>query len=114
MDNVFRTRVDSCCMYSVTLYYKSYRLLFQEDETMEFALLRCGNPNCKNPPFTSEKFLVNRLTLAIRKNIQQYYAVGLVKTTTMNLLTKVFNLNTLRDGLFVRIEAVRQGLGGYH
>ncbi|KZS08622.1 DNA polymerase [Daphnia magna] len=45
-----------------------------DDGYVEFALSRCGNSNCKKIPFTAEKQLVNRLTLAIRKHIQLYYA----------------------------------------
>ncbi|EFX79893.1 hypothetical protein DAPPUDRAFT_304346 [Daphnia pulex] len=49
-----------------------------DDGNIEFALSRCGNPNCKKTPFSAEKFLVNRLTHTVRKHIQLYYAGWLV------------------------------------
>lgn len=43
---------------------------------MEFVLSRCANPKCKKPPYTYVHQLSNKLTQAIRKNIQLYYAVS--------------------------------------
>lgn len=53
---------------------------------------RCGNPNCQKQPLSAEKYLVNRLTLAIRKHIQQYYAV-----ISVDILRVMYNLQYLTE-----------------
>lgn len=76
---------------------------------MEFSLSRCANPKCKRAPHSYVYLLSNKLSLAIRRHIQLYYAVRDPDWLCHFYIIISNFLSHFRVGLFVKIGAVVLG-----